>query len=88
MLTFSAFRATGGNVLFPDRFEVDDDVVTFYKGKIFGYYKTIIQRSAIASVNVDAGVLFATITVETKGGKTIIGNGFTNSDAREFQASV
>ena len=72
-------------MLFPDKLEIDDEKVTFYKAKLIGHESTVIQRSAIGSVSLDAGLLFADIIIETKGGQRTIANGFTRSDAKRIQ---
>ena len=72
------------NVIFPDKLEIDTLKVVFYKGRIFGYETTVIQRSNIGSVSVDAGVLFADITIETNGGQVTKLHGFSKSNARKI----
>ncbi len=82
---FSASRVTGGNVIFPDKLEIDDERVTFYKARLIGYNTTIIQRSNIGSVSLKAGLLFADIVIETNGGQITVANGFSRSDAKNIQ---
>jgi hypothetical protein len=82
---FSASRVTGGNVVFPDKLEIDDERVTFYKARLIGYNTTVIQRSNIGSVSLKAGLLFADIVIETNGGQITIANGFSRSDAKKIQ---
>lgn len=82
---FSASRVTGGNVVFPDKLEIDDERVTFYKARLIGYNTTIIQRSNIGSVSLKAGLLFADIVIETNGGQITVANGFSRSDAKKIQ---
>lgn len=82
---FSASRITGGNVVFPDKLEIDDERVTFYKARLIGYNTTIIQRSNIGSVSLKAGLLFADIVIETNGGQITVANGFSRSDAKKIQ---
>ena len=82
---FKASHITSGNMLFPDKLEIDDEKVTFYKAKLIGHESTVIQRSAIGSVSLNAGVLFADIIIETKGGQRTVANGFTRSDAKRIQ---
>ena len=82
---FKASHITSGNMLFPDKLEIDDEKVTFYKAKLIGHESTVIQRSAIGSVSLNAGLLFAAIIIETKGGQRTIANGFTRSDAKRIQ---
>lgn len=81
---FSASHITGGNVVFPDKLEIDDEKVTFYKARLIGYATTVIQRSSIGSVSLKAGLLFADI-IETNGGQVTVANGFTRSDAKQIQ---
>lgn len=86
MYTFQAYRISQrDNVLFPDKLEIDDQKVIYYKGRIFGYESTTIQRSNIGSVSVDAGILFATVYIETNGGQTTRLDGFSKSEARQIQ---
>ena len=86
MYTFQAFRISKkDNILFPDKLEIDDYKVTYYKGRIFGYESTTIQRNSIGSVSVDAGILFATIYIETNGGQRTVLDGFSKSEARQIQ---
>ena len=82
---FKASHITSGNMLCPDKLEIDDEKVTFYKAKLIGHESTVIQRSAIGSVSLNAGLLFAAIIIETKGGQRTIANGFTRSDAKRIQ---
>ena len=82
---FKASHITSGNMLFPDTLEIDDEKVTFYKAKLIGHESTVIQRSAIGSVSLNAGLLFADIIIETKGGQRTVANGFTRSDAKRIQ---
>ncbi len=86
MYTFKAFRISQkDNLLFPDKVEIDDYKIIYYKGRIFGYESTTIQRNNIGSVSVDAGILFATIVIETNGGQTTRLEGFSKSDAAQIQ---
>lgn len=79
---FTANRITGaGNVVFPDEIIIDDDIVTYRKGQLVGYKETKINTAAIGCVSIKAGLLFADIIIETKGGMTIRARGFSRSDA-------
>ena len=82
---FSASHITGGDVVFPDKLEIDDEKVTFYKARLIGYATTIIQRNNIGSVSLKAGLLFADIIIETNGGQVTVANGFTRSDTKQIQ---
>ena len=80
---YTASRITGnGNAVFPDEIIIEDDTVTYRKGQIVGYKETKINVAAIGCVSVKAGLLFADVIIETKGGMAIRARGFTRSDAR------
>lgn len=86
MYKFQAFRISQkDNLLFPDKVEIDDYKVVYYKGRIFGYESTTILRSNIGSVSVDAGLLFATVVIETNGSQITRLEGFSRSDAAQIQ---
>ena len=79
---YTACRVTGnGNIVFPDEIIIEDDCVTYRKGQIVGYKETKINVAAIGCVSVKAGLMFADVIIETKGGMTIRARGFTRSDA-------
>lgn len=82
---FKASRITKGNFFFPDKLEIDDEKVTFYKRKFIGHDTTVIQRGGIGSVSINAGMFFADIIVETRGGQVTVANGFSRSNAQEIQ---
>lgn len=85
MRTFTASRISANdNTLYPDRVEIDDQNVTFYKGYVFGYRTTVIARWNIASVSVGAGIFFVDVIISSKGGERIVANGFTKRDAKEI----
>lgn len=86
MPTFTASRLSGDNTVFPDRLEIDALKVIYYKGNVFGYQSSIIQRSNIASVHIGSGILFADVVIESYGGKRVSANGFKKSDARTIVA--
>ena len=82
---FSASRMTSGNAIFPDKLEIDDERVTFYKARLMGYSTTVIQRSSIGSVSLKAGLRFADVIIETNGGQITVANGFSRTDAKQIQ---
>lgn len=85
MATFAASRWSGDdNAVFPDRIEINDNKVLYYKGTLTGYKKSIIERNKVASVHLRSGLLFADIIIESNGGHKVIGRGFTKHDAREI----
>ena len=83
--TFVASRISGkGNAIFPDKLTIDDDKVTYYKGKIIGYDQSVIMRERIGSVNISMHLLFGDIVIESKGSQPIHAEGFTRSDAKQI----
>lgn len=84
MPTFIANRISANhNILFPDRIDVEEDRVVYYKGALIGYQTTVIQRVSISSVRLVSNILFADIIIESSGGRRVEINGLTKSDARE-----
>lgn len=84
MPTFTANRISANhNLLFPDRIDVDEDRVVYYKGALIGYQTTVIQRMSISSVRLISNILFADIIIESSGGRKIEVNGLSKSDARD-----
>ena len=83
--TFQASRISGnGNAVFPDKLIIDDDKVTYYKGKLIGYDESVIMRERIGSVSLSQHLLFGDIVIESKGSQTIHAEGFTRSDAKKI----
>ncbi len=85
---FSASRVSGdGNAIFPDEIIIDDEeeVVIHRKPKLIGSKETKIKFGAIASIEVDKDILFADITIETRGGRKIVARGFTRGDANDIK---
>lgn len=85
MATFVASRWSGDdNAVFPDRLEIESSLITYFKGTIVGYRKSVIPRSSIASAHVRAGLIFADIVIESSGGREIVARGFSKRDARSI----
>ena len=61
-----------------------DDRLEYYKGALIGYQTTVIQRSSISSVRLLSNILFADIIIESSGGRRVVINGLSKSDAREI----
>ena len=85
MQVFTASRwSDNDNTIYPDRLEIDDRIVLFYKGYVFGYRKMIIERKNIASIYAGAGLFFADIYISSTGNSEIVARGFKKSDARKI----
>lgn len=85
MPLFTANRiSSNDNALYPDMVEIDDYKVVYYKGYVFGYTTTVINRSDIASVSLNSGIFFADVVIASKGGKWIKARGFSKYVAKEI----
>ena len=85
MPTFTANRISANhNILFPDRVDIDDNNVIYYKGAVIGYQTTAIPRSSISSVRLLSNILFADVIIEGSGGRRMEINGLSKRDAREI----
>ena len=82
MQTFKALRLPPDNILFPNRLEIDALNVTYCKGNIFGYRKTVVDRNNIVSVSIRRMIFWGDVIIETKGGRRIEASSFKLSDAR------
>lgn len=85
---FEACRVSGdGNAVFPDELIIDtnEEVVIHRKPRLIGCKETEIRFGSIASIQIDKHILFADITIETRGGREIIARGFTRDDADKIK---
>ncbi len=84
--SFSASRWTKGNLLFPTRIEVSPDRVARVKPRWFGSTEESIAISNVASVQINTGVLFSDIRIDSTGGSNpIASHGHTKGDARRIR---
>lgn len=82
---FKAKRISGEtNLLFPKEMIITGDKVTILQRQIIGYKTTDIDIDNIASVSVNAGLLFSDVIIETYGGMLFRVDGFSRSDASEI----
>ena len=72
------------NLLFPEEMIITEDKVTILQRQIIGYQTTDIDIDNIASVSVNAGLLFSDIIIETYGGMFFRVDGFSRSDASDI----
>ena len=85
MPTFTASRISADhNVLFPDRIDIEEERIVYYKGALIGYQSTVVPRTSISSVRLNSNILFADIIIESSGGRRIEINGLSKRDAREI----
>lgn len=84
MPSFSSNRLSADNLLFPNRIDIDEYSITYYKGAVIGYQRTVIPRECISSVRLISKILFADVIIESSGGRRMEINGLSKSEAREL----
>jgi len=86
---FKASRWTSGNLIFPVRIEVTQDRVTRIKPRLLGSNEESIAISKVASVNIETGLLWANIRIDSSGGSNpIVSHGHRKGDARAIRALI
>jgi hypothetical protein len=84
MPTFIANRISADhNILFPDRIDISENRIIYYKGAIIGYQTVVIPRECISSVRLVSKILFADVIIESSGGLRMEINGLSKREARE-----
>ena len=83
---FTASRLTSGNLLFPARIEVNQTRVTQIKPRLFGSNEESIPISKVASVNIQTGLIWSDIRIDSTGGSNpIVSHGHSKGDARAIR---
>ena len=83
---FTASRWSSGNRLFPVRIEVNQNRVTRIKPRLFGSNEESIPIAKVASVNVQTGLIWSDIRIDSAGGsRPIVSHGHRKSDARTIR---
>lgn len=83
---FTASRLTSGNLLFPVRIEVNQNRVTRLKRRLFGSNEESIAIQKVASVNIQTGLLWSDIRIDSAGGSDpIVSHGHRKEDARAIR---
>jgi hypothetical protein len=86
---FTASRWTAGNRLFPVRIEVNPARVTRIKPKLFGSNEESIAIPKVASVNIQTGMLWSDIRIDSAGGTNpIVSHGHFKSDAQAIRGLI
>ncbi len=86
---FTASRWTSGNLLFPVRIEVNSDRVTRIKPRLFGSSEESIAIPKVASVNIQTGLIWSDIRIDSEGGSNpIVSHGHSKDDARDIRSFV
>lgn len=86
---FTASRWTAGNRVFPVRIEVNQDRVTRIKPKLFGANEESIAIPKVASVNIQTGLLWSDIRIDSAGGSNpIVSHGHRKGDAQAIRGLI
>ncbi|MGA7992244.1 MAG: PH domain-containing protein [Thermoanaerobaculia bacterium] len=84
-----ASRLTGGNALFPVQVTVFPDRLSRYKPGFLGHTEDSIPINQIASVKVQAGVVFADVVVDSTGGSpAVVIHGLWKADAEVLKNRI
>jgi hypothetical protein len=85
----AASRLTSGNHLFPVQVAVFPERVARHKPRFFGHTEDSISTDLIASVKVQAGVVFADVVLDTTGGSPpIVIHGLWKKDAERLRQLI
>lgn len=83
---FTASRLTSGNFIFPVRIEVSQNRVTRIKPRFFGSNEESIPITKVASVNIQTGMIWSDIRIDSAGGSNpILSHGHRKDDARAIR---
>jgi hypothetical protein len=86
---FRASRWAQGSRLWPTQVAVFPSRVVRYTPRLLGHFEETIAISQVASVSVDAGVLFSDVIIETTGGSQPIRcHGHRKRDAEEIRRLI
>ena len=81
-----ASRLTTSNQLFPVQVSVFPERIARYKPQFFGHTEDSISTDQIASVKIQAGVIFADVVIDTTGGSPpIVIHGLWKKDAERLR---
>jgi hypothetical protein len=83
---FTASRWTSGNLIFPVRIEVNQNRVTRIKPRLIGSNEESIAIDKVASVNIQTGLIWSDIRIDSAGGSNpIVSHGHRKADARAIR---
>ncbi len=87
--TFTASRMTSGNLLFPVQVAVFPGRIARRKPGFFGHTEDSISTELIASVKVQAGLVFADVVLDTAGGSPpVVIHGLFKKDAERLRERI
>jgi len=83
---FHASRLSSGNHLFPTQVLISPTSVVQYTPRWIGRQEQTIHLAHVSSVNIETGLLFSNVFIETSGGSDPIGcHGHRKGDARRMK---
>jgi hypothetical protein len=86
---FRASRWTKGNRMWPTQVAVFPNRVVRWTPRLFGHFEETIATGQVASVSVDAGLVFGDVIIETTGGSQPIRcHGHRRRDAEEMRRLI
>jgi hypothetical protein len=86
---FGASRWTSGNHIFPTQTAVYPTKVVRYAPRFFGHDEQTVSIDQIASVRIEAGMLFADVVIDTTGGSPpVVCHGHWKGDAQAIQEAI
>jgi len=86
---FTASRWTSGNLIFPTRLEVGPQHVVRVKPRLFGRSEESIAIPRVASVQINTGIFWSNIRIDSSGGTNpIFSHGHTKEDARRIRELI
>jgi hypothetical protein len=87
--TITASRLTSGNRLFPVQVAVFPERVARHQPRFFGHTEDSISIDLIASVKVQASVVFADVVLDTTGGSPpVVIHGLFKKDAEKLREQI
>ena len=86
---FRASRLSGGNHLFPTQVLITPTSVVQYTPRWIGRQEQTIHMAHVSSVNIETGLLFSNVFIETSGGSDPIKcHGHKKGDARRMKELI
>jgi len=86
---FHASRLSSGNHLFPTQVLISPTSVVQYTPRWIGRQEQTIHLAHVSSVNIETGLLFSNVFIETSGGSDPIGcHGHRKGDARRMKSLI
>lgn len=87
---FSSKFYVGGNLLTPDRIEINDNGVTYKKrnSHLIGVDEIFMPYNKISGIEINRGLINSDIIIHSTGSQKITANNFLISDAKEIKKQI